>query len=172
MKIIRGFRYSTPDAQGYPDKLRIYNGNTGNLEIYRCDRFRTNPNPYQPPKDSPTGKQRTWQEAYAQIAPTGPQGIPWTCVQTPKHGVCIALNDEGQVQTTLPDPNNDMKPYALAVLIHCGFSPTWPGSKACQTVHPVDWQIFIGHFFLGDKGVYILSDETGGDPEETIIREA
>ena len=163
--IIRAFRFSTPDAQGYPDKVRVYNSDAGNMEVYRSDRFRTNPNPYQP------STQKPWGEVYAQIAPTDPAGIPWECIQSPKHGVCIALAGLGPVATTAPDPNNHGQMEALDVEIHCGFSLTWPGSMACQTVHPQDWPVFIGHFFLGDKGVFILTDETGGDPEQTVIQQ-
>src|SRR5271157_3034542 len=165
-KIIHGFRQSTPDSDGYPDSAQILNSDTGNMLVYAEAHFRTNPNRINPH----TGQ--SWQDSYAQIAPTGPQGIPWACVETPKHGKCIALNGEGPVATIAPDPNNGGKMFALAVLIHCGYSDTWPGSAACQTVEPADWAAFISWFTLGETGIYILTDETGGDPEATTIQNA
>ena len=172
-KLIHGFRLSTPDAPGYPDRVQVLNSDTGDMVVYESNRFRTNPDSFQPAKDSPTGQQRTWQEAYTRIAPTGADGIPWICTTTKKHGVCIQLNPQpdstgGPVPVMEPDPNNHGLMYALDVEIHCGFSPGWPGSKACQTVHPGDWQTFLGHFFLGDKGIFILTDETDTG-EDTLI---
>jgi hypothetical protein len=152
-KTIHGFRLSKPEENGYPDKVQILNSDTGDMIVYECTRYRTNPNPY-----SPHGGQQ-WREVYAQIAKNAPTGIPYECVETPKHGKCIALNGMGPVPTTLPDPNNHGKMFAEAVLIHEGFSATWPGSMACQTVHPDDWPAFIDHFKLGEKGIYILTDE-------------
>ena len=161
-KIIHGYRQSQPEVEGYPDKVRIYNGNTGDMLLYECTRFRTNPNPYKPSSGQP------WTEVYAQIAPTGASGgISWECLETPKHGRCIALNGMGPVPTTGPDPNNGDKFFAQAVLIHCGFSDTWSGSMACQTVFPADWGAFISHFHLGEQGLFLLTDET---VEDTIIQ--
>jgi hypothetical protein len=149
-KIIRAFRLSSPDVPGYPDKAQILNGDTGNMLVYECNRFATNPNPYSPHGGQP------WSEVYAQITPGT---YTWECIDSPKHGVCLALNGLGPVPTTGPDPNNHGRHEALAVEIHCGFSATWRGSMACQTVHPDNWATFIGHFFLGDKGIYILTSE-------------
>lgn len=163
MKIIHGFRLSAPEVSGYPDTVRIYNGNTGDMLLYESTRFRTNPNPNKPSTQQP------WYKVYAQIAPTNEQGIPWKCVETIKHGRCIALNDEGPVATTGPDPNNEGKAFATAVLIHCGFSDTWPGSMACQTIFPADWAAFISWFTLGETGIYILTDETVSEEEQTIM---
>lgn len=162
-KIIRGYRLSSPDASGYPDRVQILNGDTGDMVVYDCPRFRTNPNPYQPS----TGKR--WSEVYAQIAPTGTHGIPWVCTTTPKHGKCIALNSEAPVPTLAPDPNNGGKMFALAVLIHCGQSPTWSGSMACQALPPDDFAAFIAHFDIGEAGIYILTDETNAG-DETVIQ--
>ena len=161
-KIVHGFRLSSPDASGFPDKVRVFNGSIGDMLVYESLRYRTNPNPYQPSTLLP------WNEVYAQIAPTDSNGIPWTCVETPKHGKCIALNDEGPVPTLAPDPNNGGKMFALAVLIHMASAPKWPGSMACQTVHMDDWTSFISHFTLGEKGVYILTDEQQA-PDDTVI---
>lgn len=162
-KVIRAFRYSSPEIPGFTDKVRIYNSNTGEMLLYESTRFRTNPNPNKPSTQQP------WYKVYAQIAPTDQHGIPWECIETLKHGRCIALNDRGPVATTGPDPNNDGKMFALAVLIHCAFSDTWPGSAACQTIFPADWAAFISHFTLGEKGLFILTDETVSEEEQTII---
>jgi hypothetical protein len=151
-KIIHAFRLSSPDEKGYPDKVQILNSATGDMLVYECTRFRTNPNPINPHNGE------SWRKWYTQIAPT--KGIPWECIKSNKHGKCIALNGLGPVSTIAPDPNNDGKTNALAVEIHCGFSDTWPGSMACQTAHPKDWPVFIGHFELGEKGIFILTDET------------
>jgi hypothetical protein len=164
-KVIRAFRLSTPDVEGFPDKVQILNGDTGNMLIFESTVFRTNPNPYQPVNPA-IGHlvQRPWSEVYAQIAPTGPDGIPWQCVTTPKHGKCIALNGEGPVPTTGPDPNNNEQMFALAVLIHESSTVNWSGSMACQTVQkgdgPMQWTSFIGHFELGENGIFILTDDT------------
>jgi hypothetical protein len=123
----------------------------GEMEIFSCLRFRTNPNPTKP------GTTLRWTACYAQIAPGL---IPWTCEITEKHGKCIVFNDYQKVPTTNPDINNGGKFFATAVLIHCGYSPTWPGSAACQTVFQDDWLTFISHFQVGQNGIYELVDNT------------
>jgi hypothetical protein len=147
---IQGIRLSTPDQSGYPDSVRLLNSDTGDMLVWESKRYRSNPNPTKP------NTTLRWMACYAQIAP----GVyPWVCKETPKHGKCIALNDEGKIPTTNPDVNNGNQFFATAVLIHCGFSPTWSGSAACQTVHPDDWPDFISHFTLGQTGIYELIDQ-------------
>jgi hypothetical protein len=150
-KIIHAFRLSMPDVSGYPDKVQILNSDTGDMLVYECNRFSTNPNPMNPHNG------QSWRDSYTQIAPVT---CKWSCIDSQKHGVCIALNGLGPVPTIAPDPNNHGRYEALDVEVHCGYSKTWRGSMACQTVHPDDWQTFIGHFLLGETGIFILTDET------------
>ncbi len=145
---IKANRLSTPDQSGYLDKCEILNDET---LLYTTKRFSSNPNPTKP------NTTLRWAACYAQIA-LGK--YPYTCINSPKHGKCIALCNLGMCETTLPNMNPDTvhvgSKEAYDVEIHCGFSPTWRGSAACQTVHPEDWETFIVNFKLGDTGIYIL----------------
>ena len=150
-KRIIGTRLVKPEIGGYPDRVSCIDETNG-MTLFSFPRFRTSPNPFQPKTNA------SWEDVYALIKP----GLyPWVCKVTLKHGKCLALNDEGPIPTINPDHNNGGAFIAYAVLHHCGFSPTWPGSAACQTVHPDDWENFISHFELGETGLYELIDETG-----------
>ncbi len=143
-------RLSNPDQSGYLDKCRIIDQSNG-MELWHTDRFSTNPNPSKP------NTTLRWTACYAQII----CGVyPWKCIDSPKHGKCIALCNLGMCETTLPNMNPDTlrvgKNEAYDVEIHCGFSQTWRGSMACQTVYPDDWPAFISHFTLGQTGLYEL----------------
>ena len=157
MKRIIASRLTDPIVDGYPDKCRIEDAENG-MVLLLVERFRTNPNPYK--YDSDTNIELPWQRCYAQITP---MEYKWECAKTPKRGKCLVLNGGGMCVTTLPNYNPDTEfpgtKTAYSVEIHCGFNRTWPGSSACQTVHPDDWSNFISHFELGEQGVYVLNDE-------------
>jgi hypothetical protein len=154
IKII-GTRLSTPDQSGYPDKIALLNGGENQMVLWEGTRFGTNPNPTKPETTL------RWTACYAQIVAAI---YNYECINSPKHGICLALNGLGTCETTLPNMNPDTQypgqNLAEDVEIHCGFSQTWRGSHACQTVYPDDWEIFISHFQIGDKGLYQLIDET------------
>jgi hypothetical protein len=156
LKII-GTRLYDPSIDGYPDKCRIEDDENGMI-IWQSLRYSTNPNPYRPSD----GKK--WNKAYAQLAPGE---YRYECMVTGKHGKCIMLNDGGACPTTNknfnPDTLNVGAFTAYACEIHEGFrggENPWRGSSACQTVDPEEWSTFISHFEIGDKGIYILVDES------------
>jgi hypothetical protein len=162
MKKIRGIRLSTPDVPGFPDRVQIFNSDTGDMLIYDCPRFGTNPNPIGPPS-SKENAGKPWYEFEGQLAPGYYSA---TCINSPKHGKCIALNGLEAVPTTRSNPADNSQSIAKDVEIHAGFRadepnhPGWRGSLACQVVSPGDWDAFIGHFELGEKAIYELVDET------------
>ena len=124
------------------------------MPLWERDRFGTNPNPTKP------GTTLRWTAEYAQIVG---QEYGWAAIITEgKPYLHLRLSFKGQekIPTTNMNFNHDGEFYATAVNIEKGFSPTWRGSRACQEVHPEDWDEFISHFKLGDKGLYLLVDET------------
>jgi len=138
-------RLTEPDAEGYPDKCKIIDESNG-MEVWATDRFRTNPNPYKPGyKGSP------WWKFYAQILA---RKYTYEYYSSDRHGICLLLNGGAACSTTKKNPKQNDGMVAFTVEIHRGFSDTWPGSSACQTVHPDDWEKFIGHFKIGDNGIY------------------
>ena len=149
IKIIAS-RLSTPDVEGYPDKVSFVDADTGTI-LKSFSRFGTNPNPVHP------GTLAKWQTVYAQIA-LGTYN--YACFNSPKHGKCLMLNGLAAIPTTLPNMNpqtaNPGMNTAEDVEVHCGFSDGWRGSEACQTVFPEDWPDFVGYFAMGDTGIYIL----------------
>jgi hypothetical protein len=156
LKII-GTRLYDPSVAGYPDKCRIEDDSNGMI-VWSTLRFSTNPNPYHPESGQP------WKKCYAQLAPGE---MSYECVTTPKHGKCLLLNNGGACKTTLPNLNPEtLMPgtcTAFACLVHAGFrggENPWRGSAACQTIDPDEWGVFMGHFTLGDKGIYQLVDES------------
>jgi hypothetical protein len=161
MKTVLGTRLATPDVGGFPDKVQIFNGDTGGMLIYECYKYGTNPNPVNPHTGQP------WYECEGQLA-TGTYSF--TCIQSEKHGKCLALNGLATVPTTRPNLNPDTAnpgtETAQDVEIHCGYRsdapgrPGWRGSLCCQTVSPDAWPVFISHFELGEKGTYQLVDTT------------
>ena len=169
MKTVRGIRLSAPDVPGFPDRVQIFNGATGDMLIYDCPRFGTNPNPEGPSNGPNAGKK--WFEFEGQLAPAS---IPFICSTSPKHGKCLILNPTknangaysgGPVVTTRPNAAHGGKMIASLVECHSGYRGVasgrpWRGSLCCQVTDPDDWTAFIGHFELNETGVYILVDET------------
>jgi hypothetical protein len=160
MKIL-GTRLSKPEIWGFPDLVQIFNSDTGDMEIYNCPRFGTNPNPVGPAGGPNAGQ--PWYEFEGQLAAGS---YKYECWLSPKHGKCLKLNDLGPVATTRPNPADGGQLIARAVEIHGGFRPDlpghpgWRGSLCCQVVDPPDYPVFISHFDIGDTGIYQLVDNT------------
>lgn len=164
MKLVIATRLAQPEVGGFPDKCRIEDADNGMI-LWQTLFFGTNPNPVDPKSGAP------WRKCYAQLAPGE---YRYECVNSPKHGKCIALNTSsahpfgGECRTTNINHNSaTIKPgtyTAYAVQIHCGYrggdKAPWRGSQACQTVDPDEWPHFISHFELGEKGIYKLVDES------------
>jgi hypothetical protein len=174
VKTVRGIRLSSPDVWGFPDKVKIFNGDAGLMLVYECPRYGTNPNPV-----NPHNVKQTWKEFEAQLA-LGKYAFE--CRITNKHGKCLMLNGGAVCATTNPNYNpSTTHPgtyTAYLVEIHAGFRGVksgrpWRGSLGCQTVDPDDWPTFISHFELGETGIYELVDEQlmqETDSEKTIIQ--
>jgi hypothetical protein len=139
---------STPDALGYGDKLLL---NENNKSLFHCA-CSTCPNPYRP------SDKVKWDKAYGWVACTEiDKPYTWHCTSTSRHGKCLVLNDFYKVPTRNLDTHNKGF-YALAVLIHCGYSETWRGSAACLTLPPAIWPQFIALFAKGEKGLLYIAD--------------
>jgi hypothetical protein len=149
LKII-GTRLVSPEVSGYHDKCAIVDQSNG-MEIWSTDLFSTNPNPFCPQT------QQKWPEVYAQLAAGN---LSYECIRTIKHDKCLSLNVGGECATTRSNVNHDGRLVAFSCLIHCGYSSTWRGSMACCTMHPDEWEEFISHFQMGDRGVFQIVDGT------------
>ena len=150
---IQGIRRSTPDAPGYPDAVRLLNSDTGNMEMWRSDRYATNPNPT---KVKTTIR---WQACYAQIVA---QTYAWKAIITkgkPYLHLRLSFNGSEEIPTTNMNFNHDGLFYATDVNIEKGWSLTWRGSAGCQTIYPDEYDAFISHFTLGQTGLYELIDQ-------------
>jgi hypothetical protein len=152
MKRILGIRRSTPDISGYPDAVKIYNGNQ--MELFAADRFGTNPNPTKPKTTL------RWPACYAQIVAQEYDFVVITTEEKPYLHLRLSFLGAEKIPTTNMNFNHDGLFYAIDVNIEKGWSNKWRGSSACQVVHPADWDSFIGHFKIGEKGTYELVDNT------------
>jgi hypothetical protein len=164
-KIIIATRISTPEDGGFPDHCRIVDDTNGMVLWQENPWFGTNPNSVNPK----TGQK--WFGCYAQIAAGS---MTYICRETKKHGKCLVLNVTkefpagGPCATTRKNFNPETlypgRCEAYACQIHRGYrggeENPWRGSTACQTVAPEYWDTFIGHFEIGETGIYQLIDET------------
>ena len=161
-KTIRGIRLCDPSMPGFPDRVQILNSDTGDMLVYDCPRYGSNPNPVGPANGPNAGK--PWYEFEGQLAPGS---YVWECWTSPKHGKCLLLNGGGPCATTRPNPAQGGQMFAASVEIHAGYRGVasgrpWRGSLACNVVDPADFPAFIGLFDLGEKGIYLLVDERSG----------
>jgi hypothetical protein len=152
MKKIISVRLSTPDAPGYPDRIKVLDMDCGDMELWSRDRFGTNPNPTKPDTFL------HWLTCYAQIVA---QTYEWQAIVTdgkPYLHLRLFFNGLEKIPTTNMNFNHDGLFYAEKVNIERGWSDKWRGSKACQVVHPDDYSSFISLFTRGERGFYELVD--------------
>ena len=150
---IQGIRRSTPDAPGYPDAVRLLNSDTGNMEMWRSDRYATNPNPTKP------NTTLRWPACYAQIVAQTYDYEVITTDDKPYLHMRLYFQGSDEIPSTNMNFNHEGLFYAKYVNIERGWSLTWRGSAGCQTLYPDDWNDFISHFKLGDTGLYELIDQ-------------
>ncbi len=133
------------DAGMYNDFCIVFeNGNalTGKL------RARTFPDPFRVSDRAPA------ENVFGCVAP----GIYTArCIDDPKHGKCIMINQGEDVPSLWKDNNNGGKMFCCGVLCHKGWGPTWAGSEACQTLFD-DWAEFIGHVNVGEACMVQIQD--------------
>ncbi len=152
-------RLTTPEIEGFPDKIDLINTDT-NILIITFLRFGTNPNELNP------HTMQKWTECEGQLAPGK---YNYKCWLSPKHGKCLKLNDLGVCATTninmSPDTKYPGTKTAESVEIHTGYradEPNHPGcrgSLCCQTISPDCAEDFWSYFNIGDKGDYILNEK-------------
>jgi hypothetical protein len=116
-------RTSTPSQPGFMDLGELYNNE---IKIWSgpCSSC---PNSVQPESG------QVWDLAYA-ILDFG--DYPGKVINDNGHGMCIELNNLGNVNTLLPNSNHGHAYFATEVLVHKGSSMTWRGSKCCCTIQP------------------------------------
>jgi len=139
---------STPDKAGYNDKIFL---SQDEKSIFHCQ-CSACPNPYR------LSDKKPWSDCFGWIACT-PKDKPirWKCESDKKKGKCLILNERGNVPTRNLDVNNNAF-YARGCLVHCGYSETWQGSKACITLPPAIWPEFIDKFLFGEQGLLYIID--------------
>jgi len=104
------------------------------------------PNPFKP--SNPALKA---EKAYAAIAP-GKYSIQFS--KTAHNGQPgFNIEDNGEVPTTAPSPNQGGRKVATNVDIHAAYSETWEGSAACLTVDIFCWKKLIGYWQEGEVGI-------------------
>jgi hypothetical protein len=138
---------SSPDRLGYNDRGTVLFDD----RIVWHDSLRSSPNPYQPS----TGKK--WDLVYGWLAPCS---TTWECINSPKHGKCLLLNDGAELPARYPNSNHEGRLVVSEVEVHCGETEDWPGSAACCTVAPSLWPSFIKYFELGDTGQIAIIEKT------------
>jgi hypothetical protein len=84
----------------------------------------------------------------------------WECINSPKHGKCLLLNDGAELPARYPNSNHEGRLVVSEVEVHCGETEDWPGSAACCTVAPSLWPSFIKYFELGDTGQIAIIEKT------------
>ena len=119
---------STPDVHGYPDLVLDYPASC-------CPNWRT---PW-------LAGGLPWRLAYGWVAPGA---YPATCIEHPKYGHCLRL-DQVHVPSRTPNPRHLGAKYLSGVLVHSGQTAEWRGSAGCLTVHPLYWPRFISTFIVG-----------------------
>jgi hypothetical protein len=147
MKTITFQRQVKPEGPAFGDYVTI---EENGAKLFECS-CSTSPNPYRPKDRAP------WPAAYALVAP-GMYHAGFTLHE--KFGLCLMLNDGGQVPTINANVNQGGRCYATEVFIHKGDSETWRGSMACFTIPPRCYSDFMSHFAPQEVVKIILEDNT------------
>lgn len=154
MKTIIFTRQSTPEkpALGYGDRVTVGG--------FTCEAS-TCPNPY---KTLGAGRISNWRAHYALLAPVE---TTFECVDHPRFGKSLLVNNGRELPTINPNRNHESRNVATEIFVHCGglhsVNKNWRGSAGCFTL-PIDkWSDFIDLFTVGERGVLILR-ATAVDP--------
>lgn len=154
MKTVTFLRNSTPEkpAIGYGDYVEVYD----DKKYLFGSHASTCPNPY---RAQDKERIKHWRELYALLAPCE---TTFECVDHPKFGKCLIVNNGERLKTLNANRNHMNEYYATEIFAHCGglnsFNKNWRGSRGCFTIHMEYWCNFIDCFVVGEKGILILKD--------------
>jgi hypothetical protein len=141
---------ATPDMPPYHDRITVVDSGAM-LFSGECS---ATPNAFRPSDRLP------WDKCYAWIAPGHYTAIAG---YSEKYGLHLRVNGGARVPTRNANINQNGEFIADGILIHCGDSATWQGSKGCITLPPDSWGNFIKLFKLGDVAILIINDAIKGD---------
>lgn len=151
MKTLEIVRRSTPTdpARGYGDTVTVYDG----VDVKFTLLCSSCPNPFRPSDLVP------WDKAYCLLAFGEMSG---ECVLHNRYGKCILINNGGEVPTMFPNPLQDGRFFAKEIFIHAGGgldSKEWRGSKGCITLNPIDLDVLMSVFAIGEKCIVEIAHD-------------
>lgn len=137
MKTIDILRKSTPEINGFPDALEIFDAG----EVLFSGFCGSCCNPFQPSTN------KKWFDAYACLSE---QVMEAACVNHDKFGKCLLINKGGRCKTINPNKNHEGLYIATEIFVHRGDSDSWRGSRGCITIPPNKWVEFMSFFALNE----------------------
>ena len=146
MKSIIFGSYSTPDLEGYNDRVSVVSDDAATTTLFH-DSCSCCPNPYKVEND----EKMYWRDYYGWVAPGTYSG---QCVENDRFGKCILINGGGEIPSRIPNPNHNGALIITEVFIHHGYpytaDPLWRGSAGCFTMFPEVFDKFIAIFSIGE----------------------
>jgi hypothetical protein len=143
-KLISFVRTRPPSFDlGYCDPCTVYDGTLTPIKTFHG---RSTPNPVHPKTGQP------WDLCYGCIAP-GMYVGEFTRDRSGR--TCVVLRAGMEVPAILPNPNHDNRHVVTGAEVHCGYreddpktkaNEAWPGSAACCTIAPSQWNAFCKLF--------------------------
>jgi hypothetical protein len=146
-KLISFLRSSPPSSMGFGDTVTVYDCD---MAVIRTFSGRSTPNPFHPTNKTP------WDLNYSCIQPGIYSGV---FTRDAKNRLCIVINGGREIPAILPNPNHGYHHKITGAEIHSGFrdddpntaaNESWPGSAACCTIAPGQWDDFCKLFRAGE----------------------
>jgi hypothetical protein len=134
---------SSTDEPGFLDLFTLYTDDEECRLLHACP-GRLGPNHRSPLLVG--GK--PWRECYGKIDKG--QRISGRVVRHWRYGLCILLNEGGNIRSENPNPRHGGARIIREAFVHKAQSDTWAGSAGCPTTPPVHWASLERHLTEGD----------------------